>query len=578
MSLALREAALALVRDDLPAGWDLLALRRRDPVSVSLDFGPAGGSPRARIVWAQPGKAAFRAFRAGPRYAAAYEDLPDACGPDLDHARALAGALAAPAEGPTLVAAPSAEGAAMPCAAAALREALPEGAHLADGWRALRYTEVAGRSPEVHLELAHEALPWRCRLVVRPASARPASAVGAAGLGISAPGRHGHHPPPGLRRHQAALAEALAQRLMHGAEGDFEARVLALAARDPWLLLHPHHLREALPHASWARWALLAAIDEGLPMSLFGAPRGAPLEPETHASLVRVLRGRFDVAPDLAQRTVALLARALGRPSAGSTSGERAPPPPLHPRVQGAAGAVGPTQLVDVAGGSYELGVDPPFVHPQSVLGEVYTRGPRRAELLPFSIGQAPVTQALWIEVLGRSAAPEATFAGPSHPVHHVSWVEAARFCNALSIREGLRPAYQIDGTSVAWPDRGALGYRLPTEDEWEAACLAGQAPQRPTSAEANFDGQPEGPWAAATTPVGSYPPNAWGLHDMQGNVWELVFDSVVGPGERAGRLHLACGGAWTSWSPRLVSAQARILYPPGGRGYDLGFRLARSR
>jgi formylglycine-generating enzyme required for sulfatase activity len=131
-------------------------------------------------------------------------------------------------------------------------------------------------------------------------------------------------------------------------------------------------------------------------------------------------------------------------------------------------------------------------------------------------------------------------------PVDHIGWLDAIRYCNARSQKEGLTPCYTITTTTTAvygtvstvtW-NRKANGYRLPTEAEWEYACRAGTTTpfytgNRLTLAQANFNGDsyngsPDDPGRPHLRPVdvGSYPPNPWGLYDMIGNVWEVCYDS----------------------------------------------------
>ncbi|WP_250003814.1 formylglycine-generating enzyme family protein [Actinoplanes sp. M2I2] len=180
--------------------------------------------------------------------------------------------------------------------------------------------------------------------------------------------------------------------------------------------------------------------------------------------------------------------------------------------------------------------------------------------LLPYEIGVFPVTR----EEYGRPGDPRL-------PVADVSWLDAVACCNALSAAEELPPAYEMgpdgDVRLLASP-----GYRLPTEAEWEYACRAGTEGPRygPLDAIAWYrDNAGEGPHE-----VGGKEPNAWGLHDMLGNVWNWCWD-LYDP-EVYGSYRVLRGGGWFDehWSCR---ASVRRRSHPAFRVDDVGFRVART-
>ena len=113
-------------------------------------------------------------------------------------------------------------------------------------------------------------------------------------------------------------------------------------------------------------------------------------------------------------------------------------------------------------------------------------------------------------------------------PVDSVSWLEAVKFCNQLSERDGLAPYYLIADSEVSIA--GGYGYRLPTEAEWEYTCRAGRGDRYCFGDDASQ--LPEYAWLAVNSDnrphaVGQKKPNAFGLYDMHGNVWEYTSDHL---------------------------------------------------
>jgi formylglycine-generating enzyme required for sulfatase activity len=186
----------------------------------------------------------------------------------------------------------------------------------------------------------------------------------------------------------------------------------------------------------------------------------------------------------------------------------------------------------------------------------------------------------------------------PDHPVMYVTWFGAAAYCDWLSLMQGLPRAYSHGG--ALWPCNGgdpysATGYRLPTEAEWEYACRAGStaalangtlsyggcSPLDPNLDAMGWYCGNAGGW---THPVAQKAPNAWGLHDMHGNLGEWCNDwygeyggsvtNPVGPG--TGMYPVCRIGNWSEASPGCRSACR------GGMGADnalslIGFRPVRT-
>jgi formylglycine-generating enzyme required for sulfatase activity len=206
------------------------------------------------------------------------------------------------------------------------------------------------------------------------------------------------------------------------------------------------------------------------------------------------------------------------------------------------------------------------------VLLDEGTRTTWKVEVDAFRLAPHPVTRELYRTVSGQTPASPA---GPQTPVTEVSWLDAVRFCNLLSQQAGLEPCYSMGNDPDAQDvmcDWTADGYRLPSEAEWEYACRAGTTGVR-------YGELDEIAWHRENSgdrvhDVATRTPNAWGLHDMIGNVWEWCWDlydpKVYGP-------YRVFRGGGSYDLPRGLRASCRRKSHPTLRVDDLGFRLART-
>lgn len=195
-----------------------------------------------------------------------------------------------------------------------------------------------------------------------------------------------------------------------------------------------------------------------------------------------------------------------------------------------------------------------------------------RVEVEPFFLSKFLVTQEVYFSVTQDSPS---TFSGNRRPVETVSWREAVEFCNRLSEQAGLQPCYFLDSSSDAIRfDNKRDGFRLPTEAEWEYACKAGTTGVR--YGDIDLIAWYKENSGNSTQEVGMKAPNAWGLYDMLGNVWEWcsdIYDETV-----YGSYRVIRGGGWCDEARGCMATNRRRSHPTAFKIDDLGFRIARNR
>ena len=236
--------------------------------------------------------------------------------------------------------------------------------------------------------------------------------------------------------------------------------------------------------------------------------------------------------------------------------------------------------LISINGGTYLMGS--PETEMQRETDEVQ----HEVIVSDFYIGRYEVTQKAYEEVIGENPS---NFKGENLPVENVTWYEAIEYCNKLSKKDGLTPAYTIDGENVSW-DRSANGYRLPTEAEWEFAAKGGASSKSfKYSGSNNLDDVAWHKGNSKGTPhtVGTKLPNELGVYDMSGNVWEWCWDwynkdfyklekgdNPKGP--EMGERRSVRGGSWDS-QQNYVRPANRISTEPNKTHEFYGFRVVRT-
>lgn len=188
-----------------------------------------------------------------------------------------------------------------------------------------------------------------------------------------------------------------------------------------------------------------------------------------------------------------------------------------------------------------------------------------------FYMSRFPITQRFYESVVHENPS---SFIGDDLPIESISWLDAISFCNALSIQMGLLPYYSVgNDTEVMVLNGNSEGFRLPSEAEWQYTCQAGGSGVRYGDIDAiawykeNSGG--------STQIVGSKQPNAWGMYDMLGNVWEWcsdIYDEKVYGSYRVFR-----GGGWSDEKRGVMATNRRRSHPTSFKIDDLGFRIAQN-
>ena len=233
--------------------------------------------------------------------------------------------------------------------------------------------------------------------------------------------------------------------------------------------------------------------------------------------------------------------------------------------------------MVYIPGGSFLMGTEDEEI--ERLVNQFSWKGFRREKpqhevtVQPFFMGKFQVTQVQYQEVMSKNPSD---FKGYERPVEKVSWDEAVEFCRRLSQKTGNE-------------------YRLPSEAEWEYACRAGTMTpfhfgKTITSDLANYKGssiyanESKGEYRGKTIQVGSFPPNAFGLYDMHGNVWEWCQDDWHDNYKNAptdgspwfsedSSIKVTRGGSWYS-NPHFSRSACRSPNARDNRSPDLGVRV----
>ncbi|MGL1893959.1 MAG: formylglycine-generating enzyme family protein [Spirochaetaceae bacterium] len=198
-----------------------------------------------------------------------------------------------------------------------------------------------------------------------------------------------------------------------------------------------------------------------------------------------------------------------------------------------------------------------------------------------YFIGKYEVTQKEWNIIMEKNPS---SFLGDDLPVDSVSWFDAIDFCNKLSLKEGLSPAYFVSGSDIQIIT-DSNGYRLPTEAQWEFVARGGN-----TELDYKYSGSNKAGdigWYGSNSGnrshiVGTKQPNDLGIYDLSGNVWEWCWDlygsynneAQIDPiGSSTGLFRVLRGGGWSSYAASLRSCD-RINSGADSNIRIIGFRI----
>lgn len=276
--------------------------------------------------------------------------------------------------------------------------------------------------------------------------------------------------------------------------------------------------------------------------------------------------------------------------------------------------------LIEVPAGQFQLGTSPDNI---MVLTE------------PFYLGKYEITSNEFFDVMGFLPLSKSSLVESDEPIHSINWYHAITFCNKLSIREGLTPAYEVGDIDFATFDVHSIeynynnaftaddfniwnnthwnveanGYRLPTEMEWKWAAMGAYNDEQINAIADNvnvrgwnkafagsfglnslgdyawyYDNTPSGGVTKAKK-VGLKKPNELGFYDMSGNVHEWCWD-WSGPylegkvlnfgGSLIGTKRVVCGGSWNDQAKHMPISE-RNFANPEAFGDIIGFRIARN-